>query len=97
MWLGDRGDNEFGLFKYIENEKKFKSYSRDAADTLSLPSNEVLNIMEDDLGRMWVSTDGGVCLFDRASDVFLRSNKEFDIPSVRLREKAGNGKMWLGL
>jgi signal transduction histidine kinase len=95
MWLGDRGDNEFGLFKYIENEKKFKSYSRDAADTLSLPSNEVLNIMEDDLGRMWVSTDGGVCLFDRASDVFLRSNKEFDIPSVRLREKAGNGKMWL--
>ncbi|WKK66642.1 sensor histidine kinase [Lutimonas zeaxanthinifaciens] len=95
MWLGDPGNNDFGLYKYLAEQNRFKNYQYSANDSLTLINNEIRGIYEDDMSRMWVGTDGGLCLYDRESDVFFRNNREFDLPSVQLHEKAGNGRVWV--
>ena len=95
LWLGDSRDNEYGLFKYLEDENIFKSFQYSATDSLSLISNEIRSLMEDDLGRIWIGTDGGLSLYDHKTDIIYRNNREFILPSVGVRAKAGNGKMWV--
>jgi hypothetical protein len=36
MWLGDRGDNDYGLFKYNEKLDTFKHYHKIDTDSLTL-------------------------------------------------------------
>ena len=94
MWLGDRGDNEFGLFRYNEKEQNFKHYKRTNADSTGLNSNEIHEIIEDDHNRIWVATDGGVNLYDHEKDIFYKHKQSFDISSVRTITKATNGRIW---
>ncbi len=63
-------------------------------DSLSVGSNEIRFITEDDLGRMWVGTDGGLNLYDHEGDVFYR-NTNYNIPSTNSYAKATNGKLWI--
>ncbi|MDC6390715.1 ATP-binding protein [Maribacter sp. PR1] len=94
VWLGDFEDNSFGLFKYQKKEKNFKHYASDREDSLSISSNEIRFITEDDLGRMWVGTDGGLNRYDHQKDIFYR-NTNFNIPSTNSYAKATNGKLWI--
>ena len=94
MWFGDPRDNDFGLFKYIENENRFKHYHYQASDTLSLGNNEISFMAEDDLGRTWVGTDGGLSLYDHEKDIFYRNNDDLNLPSVHAYSKGSDGKMW---
>jgi signal transduction histidine kinase/ligand-binding sensor domain-containing protein len=94
MWIGDPRDNEFGLFKYIENENRFIHYYFDATDSLSLGDNEISFLAEDDLGRMWVGADGGLSLYDHEKDIFYRNSDDLNLPSVHAVAKEGDGKMW---
>ncbi|MGA9239714.1 two-component regulator propeller domain-containing protein, partial [Robiginitalea sp.] len=94
MWVGDPRDNDQGLFKYVAEKDQFKPYHFDAKDTLSLGSNEIHFITEDDLGRMWVGTDGGLNLYDRENDTFHRNLDLLSLPSISGFYQAGNGKMW---
>ena len=95
LWLGDTRDNEYGLFKYLEEDNKFKSFQYSTTDSLSLSSNEIRSLMEDDLQRIWIGTDGGLNLYDHEADVIYRNKREFLLPSVGIRAKAGNDKMWV--
>jgi|GEM_PF-231720 len=94
VWLGDPQDNSYGIFKYLKKEKRFKHYGYDSKDSLSLGSNEIRFITDDDLGRMWVGTDGGLNLYDHEGDVFHR-NTNYNIPSTNSYAKATNGKLWI--
>ncbi len=94
MWIGDPRDNEFGLFKYIENENRFIHYYFDATDSLSLGDNEISFLTEDDLDRIWVGTDGGLSLYDHEKDIFYRNSDHLNLPSVHSAAKGGDGKMW---
>ena len=94
VWLGDFDDNSFGLFKYLKKEKRFKHYGYDREDSLSISSNEIRFITEDDLGRMWVGTDGGLNRYDHQKDIFYR-NTNFNIPSTISYAKANDGKLWV--
>ncbi len=95
MWLGDSGENRFGLFKYIEDENRFKHYERNDADSTTINSYEIHDIIEDDLQRMWVSTDDGINLYDHENDIFYKNKQSFDISSVGTSIKATNGKVWV--
>lgn len=94
VWLGDFEDNSFGLFKYLKKEKRFKHYGYDPQDSLSISSNEIRFITEDDLGRMWVGTDGGLNRYDYQKNIFYR-NTNLDMPSTISYAKAKNGKLWV--
>ncbi len=94
MWVGDRRDNRFGLFKYDENKNRFKHFYFDATDSLSLGDNEISFMAEDDRGRMWVGTDGGISLYDHKKDIFYRNTDDLNLPSVHAASKGGDGKMW---
>ncbi len=94
IWLGDQNNNSFGLFKYLKKEKRFKHYAYDPEDSLSISSNEIRFITKDDLGRMWVGTDGGLNRYDYQKDLFYR-NTNFNIPSMISYALANNGKLWV--
>jgi DNA-binding response OmpR family regulator/ligand-binding sensor domain-containing protein/nitrogen-specific signal transduction histidine kinase len=94
VWLGDFEDNSFGLFKYLKKEKRFKHYGYDPQDSLSINSNEIRFITEDDLGRIWVGTDGGLNRYDHHKNIFYR-NTNLDMPSTISYAKANNGKLWV--
>ena len=95
MWLGDNGYNKFGLFKYDEKDNNFKHYQSNNTDSLTLNSNEIRTIIEDDRNRMWVGTDEGVNLYDPEKDVFYKTKGGFDISSSRVMTKATKGKVWV--
>lgn len=57
FWIGTEGG---GLLLYDRAHKTFKTYTE--AD--GLPGNSVLNLLEDDKGRIWLSTFNGISVFD---------------------------------
>ncbi|MGB5498679.1 MAG: two-component regulator propeller domain-containing protein, partial [Maribacter sp.] len=94
IWLGDPRADDKGLFKYVEEKEQFQHYRFNGQDTLSLSSNEIRLITEDDLGRMWVGTDGGLNLYNQSQDNFLRNNNLIALPSISNFARDVNGKMW---
>jgi signal transduction histidine kinase/ligand-binding sensor domain-containing protein len=96
IWLGDPSENKYGLYKYLRKEKKFKQYNFNSDDRTTINSNEVHYMTEDDWGRMWVGTDGGINLYDHQKDLFYRNNNSsLKIPSTSVYKQAGNGRMWI--
>jgi signal transduction histidine kinase/streptogramin lyase len=95
IWLGDNDDNDIGLYKYLPEEKKFKHYSNNPSDSLSLINNEVIFIAEDDRNRLWIGTDGGLSMFDEEKDFFYNNNEALKMPSTTSYAQAGNGQMWV--
>ena len=78
-----------------KKEKRFKHYGNDPNDLLTLISNEIRFMTEDDLGRMWVGTDGGICFFDHEKDIFYRNTDGLKIPSTVSFTQASKGRMWI--
>ncbi|WP_372974573.1 two-component regulator propeller domain-containing protein, partial [Muriicola sp.] len=95
IWLGERGDNDFGLYAYSPEDQNFKHFAYDPKDSLSLISNEIVFIKEDDQDRLWIGTDGGLCQFDREKGTFIRINEPLKMPSVTSFAPAGEGKIWI--
>lgn len=59
LWLGSYG---YGLMRYDPKMKKKQFYTM----TNGLPSNDVLAITEDEIGRIWMSTSFGLCKISKA-------------------------------
>jgi diguanylate cyclase (GGDEF) domain len=63
LWIGSTGG---GLMRYEGETDSFVCYTMKDG----LPSNAVLRILEDDSSRLWISTQSGLCIYDRASGRF---------------------------
>ncbi len=67
LWLGSNG---YGLYQRIVDEKTgketFKAYTTDNG----LSNNTVRGIVEDDQGRLWITTANGLSVFDPVSHSF---------------------------
>jgi len=63
FWIGTEGG---GLLLYNRDLKKFKTYTE--AD--GLPGNSVLNLLEDNKGKVWMSTFNGISVFDPLKKTF---------------------------
>lgn len=78
LWVGKRFN---GLWLY-ENGKLVKSY-KETDD--GLPSNEVIGVSEDHLGRLWAITfDNGAVIFDNKGDAFTHLNESNFLPTNNL-------------
>lgn len=64
LWIGTEGK---GLLKFDRNTNDFKAYT----DARGLCNNAVLNILEDSLGNLWISTFNGISKFNPASNSFV--------------------------
>lgn len=59
LWVGTYGG---GIARLDRASGRFRRYTTDDG----LPSNSVYGILEDDLGRLWISTNRGLARFDPA-------------------------------
>lgn len=63
LWLGTEGG---GLLLFNRHQKTLKRFTM--AD--GLPDNSILNLLEDDLGRLWISTYHGLSNFNPSTGRF---------------------------
>src|SRR6185437_7869241 len=67
LWFGTQD----GLNRY--DGYSFTIYRHDAANPRSIADNQIKSIIEDDEHRLWIGTlGGGLCIYDRDHDAFLR-------------------------
>lgn len=59
-----------GLNRY--DGKRIKTYRHNPEDSYSLPSNWILEIVEDSFGQLWVLTEKGLVFFDRKAGKFYK-------------------------
>lgn len=64
MWFGTAD----GLNKY--NGYYFRPYKHDRRDSHSIIGNDIHSLCEDDSGNIWVGTDLGLSIYDRAKNRF---------------------------
>ncbi len=74
LWIGTDGE---GLFEYNDQENQYSHYSLASG----LADNSVMNILEDQQGRLWLVTQAGVTRFDPKTGQF----ENFDVSDVQKR------------
>src|SRR3569833_1399733 len=67
MWIGSRN----GLNRY--DGYKFISFRYDAKNEQTLSNNLITDLEEDQDRNIWISTQGGLDMYDRATGKFVRS------------------------
>ena len=93
IWLGDAGDNAFGLFKLNRAEDGFTHYMPIPNDSSSISSNEIRFLAEDGKQRLWIGTDGGLNLYHYDQDRFTRFMSS-DLSSVNYFTTDKDGEPW---
>ena len=99
IWLGTKKN---GLFKYDLEKDEFKPVlTKHRLNPLEV--NIVRAISEDEQKRLWIGTETGLFVYDRASSQFQRYTQSFDQSPKSLNDKAiysiyksKEGIMWLG-
>jgi ligand-binding sensor domain-containing protein len=99
MWFGtNNGLNRF-------DGHSFKNYLSDGDDPTSLNANRISALFEDSKGRLWIgcgSEGGGLHIYDRNKDNFIRILPDKEIPldpggnNVRKIAQDTSGNLWLG-
>ncbi|MGI6223542.1 MAG: AraC family transcriptional regulator [Prevotella sp.] len=72
LWLGSAG---YGLYK-MERGKKGEFVFRNYTIEDGLPNNGVKGIAEDSAGRLWITTDNGLSIFNPKSELFTNFGEE---------------------
>jgi len=97
IWFGTKN----GLARYDGYE--FKLYEPNNNDAFSISHHYINDLYEDDLGFIWVATDGGgLNRFDPRSEQFKSfhhssaNTSSLSNNSVRAISSGQNGKLWIG-
>ena len=89
-----------GLNRYDGYE--FKIYRQEPGNPNSLLNNWVHTLFEDNQGTLWVGTDGGLLMFNRQQDNFVRYTHDSQNPHsigsnvVHSIAQDSSGDLWLG-
>ncbi len=93
LWLGTTD----GLNRF--DGKKFISYHNIAGDSLSLPNNIINDLYVDNVGRVWIATNGGLCYYNFSDDAFhqIQFNdtlEKLDRHRIYALASQQNGTVW---
>lgn len=93
LWVGTQGG---GLNKFDPADKTFTSYAKEH----DVPT-DVLAILEDDEGRLWLSTNNGILRFNPKTETVDRhytssDGLQGDVFLYRSGLKTRDGEMWFG-
>lgn len=95
IWLGDPGENQYGLYKLNPAENGFTHYKPVPGDSTSISSDEIRFIGEDGKQRLWIGTDGGLNLYNQGQNKFTRfTNVQLSSVGFMATDKQGNP--WFG-
>jgi ligand-binding sensor domain-containing protein/DNA-binding response OmpR family regulator/anti-sigma regulatory factor (Ser/Thr protein kinase) len=85
-----------GLFRW--DGYSFKKYFHDEKNALSLDNNIIYSIFEDSKKRLWIGTIGGLNLYDRARDGFIkcRIRRQDEKTPVNVIREDRHHRLWLG-
>lgn len=74
LYIGHVGSG-FSIFS--PKDKSVKNFRNEAGNPMSLPGNDVLCIIKDANGNIWLGTNNGLALYDAANENFItfKSNK----------------------
>jgi len=84
LWIGTRHG---GLTCFHQPSSTWKTFMHDPNDPSSISNDEILSILEDAQGRVWVGTENGLNLFDPETNQFRRFMPEKGNPNA-LQAKA---------
>ncbi|TKG96549.1 hybrid sensor histidine kinase/response regulator [Puteibacter caeruleilacunae] len=70
MWFGTRN----GLNRF--DGHNFEKFVNKPNDTTSLSNNFIYSIIEDRNNRIWVGTEGGLCLYNELTNSFIRFGRD---------------------
>ncbi|MCR5453535.1 MAG: response regulator [Bacteroidales bacterium] len=93
------GYSDNGLAYYDTNKHIFKNFRNTEDNPNTLPSNEILSVLADSLGRVWAGTRQGLVRFDEKTETFVRLDTIAAIAhkavfDIRL---SPNNNLWLAL
>ena len=94
VWVSANGD---GLNRIDPADKSIKYYEHDPHNENSPGSNEILDILVDQHGMIWLATTEGINRFDPATERFTRYTEADGLPT-NLTEailEGDNGEMWI--
>ena len=77
-WAGTFND---GLYYFNSVSKIHGSYKYNSKDSSSLSDNSINKIFEDTNGQLWIATENGLCLFNKATRNFKRFTTVDGLPS----------------
>jgi ligand-binding sensor domain-containing protein/signal transduction histidine kinase len=110
LWIGTGyGLNRTNLSGTTINDEmssfSFKGYFHDRGEPGTISDDDVVDILEDSVGNLWIATAGGLDILDRRSDSFthilrdpedlLQNEFSFDCSIVELFEDQ-DGDLWIG-
>lgn len=77
---------------------RFKSYKPDEQDSTSLPGNMILDLMLDKDKNLWISTNQGICMYNRLLDRFQRRITAANLDSFYIKTftQDHKGNFWIG-
>lgn len=85
-----------GLYRW--DGYSFKKYIHDENDSASLDNNIVYSVYEDSYKRLWIGTIGGLNLYDRQHDQFIKCELKpgYERVPVNTMVEDGERRLWLG-
>ena len=96
------GTRQGGLTIYdIENDS-WETYVHNPNDPRSISNDEVVSILEDTKGRIWIGTENGLNLFDRTTKSFTRymlepgMNGKLQAKAILSISEDNKGWIWVG-
>ncbi len=96
LWVGTRLG---GLSRLNLETDKWKTYLHDPADPTSISNDEILSIVEDNKGRIWIGTENGLNLLDENQERFTRFMPDdfgFKGSAILSLFEDANGWLWMG-
>lgn len=95
LWIGTRGG---GLNRFDKKTKRFTSYKNNSSQVNSLSSNDVISLLKDHRGRIWVGTTSGLNLIERLSGnniSFKRFGEGHGLPNTNIHAIQEDSKNYL--
>ena len=87
LWVGTR---HYGIFKYDGNRwQQFNNQN-------GLPSNRVTYITQTDSNRLWINTDGGICVYNFEVETWISNIFPFKNDQITLKASQ-DGSLWINL
>ena len=96
LWLGSNG---YGLYRMVEGGETKERFELLTTDD-GLANNAVKGIVEDEQGRLWITTDNGLSVYDPRTRTFNNYGELDGLLSQRFYWNSAvhgaNGAIWLG-
>ena len=96
LWLGSNG---YGLYRRLVDDEGKESFDVLTTDQ-GLANNAVKGIVEDAQGRLWITTDNGLSVYDKRTRTFNNYSEHDGLLCQRFywnsAAKGPDGAIWLG-